>query len=117
MHVLIADDDRDSTHLLALIVQAEFPDATVDVAYDGKQALDLATARRPDFAVIDLEMPHMGGEESARAISELYAGDVPYLIALSGNVMRLSSLQGTGVFHDVQAKPCQVDKLLSAFKR
>lgn len=113
MHVLIVDDDHDATELLAFIVQAEFPNATVECAYDGQQALDMATAHRPDFAVMDLEMPRMDGEAAASKIAACYGAKSPRLIALSGDTPRLAKLQGKGPFHAVQAKPCDVEKLLN----
>lgn len=117
MHVLLVDDDRNAVELLAYLVQEEFPDATVDIGFDGKHAVELAKARRPDVVIMDLEMPVMDGEHSARAIAELYADALPYLIALSGNIPRLSHLQGAGLFRSLQAKPCDLERLFSTLRQ
>ena len=58
-HVLVVDDDRDGADTLGMVV--EELGNQVHVTYGGTQALDVATAFRPDLMLIDLAMPRIDG--------------------------------------------------------
>jgi len=68
IQILLADD-----HVLvrqglrALLERAEM---IVIEASDGQEALRIASARRPDVAVLDIGMPHLNGIETARRLRE-----------------------------------------------
>ena len=59
LRVLIVDDNRDDADALGLLL--EELDNQVHVTYGGIQALDVATAFRPDLMLVDLIMPRMDG--------------------------------------------------------
>ncbi len=59
LRVLIVDDNRDGADTLGLLVEAL--GHQVHVTYGGSQALDVATAFRPDLILVDLVMPDMDG--------------------------------------------------------
>jgi CheY-like chemotaxis protein len=59
IRVLIVDDDRDGADTLGMVI--EDLGNQVNVTYGGAQALDVATAFRPDIILIDLVMPSMNG--------------------------------------------------------
>jgi CheY-like chemotaxis protein len=59
LRVLVVDDDRDGADSLGLLVEELGSQA--HVTYGGTQALDVATAFRPDLMLIDLAMPHIDG--------------------------------------------------------
>jgi CheY-like chemotaxis protein len=59
LRVLVVDDDRDGADTLGMVV--EELGNQVNVAYGGTQALDVASAFRPDLMLIDLEMPQIDG--------------------------------------------------------
>jgi CheY-like chemotaxis protein len=59
LRVLIVDDNRDGADALGLLVEAL--GNQVHVTYRGAQALDVATAFRPDMMFVDLVMPDMDG--------------------------------------------------------
>ena len=66
--VLVADDDPD---ILALVrFRLERDGYEVLSAPDGETALDLALARTPDLAVLDVTMPHLDGYELTRRLRE-----------------------------------------------
>lgn len=59
--VLLVDDDPTIRAAYQIILkQAGYQ---LDVASDGKQALELATANQPDVVLLDLMMPNMNGLE------------------------------------------------------
>ena len=64
--VLVADDDPDILELVTYILKSEGYE--VVSAPDGLQALELARARRPQLAVLDVSMPNLDGLEVTRRL-------------------------------------------------
>ncbi len=60
-HALVVDDDEGIRSLFQRALESD--GWTVDLAENGKVALDLAGTRRPDFVLLDLMMPVMDGFE------------------------------------------------------
>lgn len=59
MKILLVDDDADSRHTLALLLQSAGHD--VAEAPDGEVAMKLLTVSTPDFVLTDLVMPNLDG--------------------------------------------------------
>jgi two-component system OmpR family response regulator len=66
--VLVVDDEPDILSLVSLRLREGGYDTAS--AADGRQAFEVAKARRPDAAVIDVWMPKMDGYELTRAIRD-----------------------------------------------
>ena len=107
--ILIVDDEADAADLLGMLLEMLLPGAEVIVRYGGQAAIHHATSHPPVAAILDLEMPGMNGEELAQALRHLFADQPPLLIALSGNVLRLSQIQGNGLFDHHLSKPVDPD--------
>jgi CheY-like chemotaxis protein len=82
--VLVVDDNRDAAEALAELLRIE--GASVHMAHDGPQALDVAAEQRLDAAVLDIGMPGMDGCELARRLRARAQPGRPrlLLIALTG---------------------------------
>jgi DNA-binding response OmpR family regulator len=66
--ILIADDDPD---ILALVsFRLERTGYEVVQARNGEEAVQVALARRPDLAVIDVMMPRIDGYEATRQLRQ-----------------------------------------------
>jgi DNA-binding response OmpR family regulator len=66
--ILIADDDPD---ILALVsFRLERAGYEVVQARNGEEAVQVALARRPDLAVIDVTMPRIDGYEATRRLRQ-----------------------------------------------
>ena len=78
----MVEDSEDSAESLAMLVRLQGHDART--AHDGREALAVADAYRPDLALIDIGLPDMDGYEVARRMRETpdLAGMV--LVALTG---------------------------------
>jgi DNA-binding NarL/FixJ family response regulator len=63
IRVLVADDDDLLRSLLRDWMQREVDVEVIDVAADGREALEKAMTLRPDVLLIDLKMPGMSGLE------------------------------------------------------
>ncbi len=82
LRVLIVDDNRDGADALGLLVEALGHE--VHVTYGGKQALDVATAFRPDLMLVDLLMPDMGGCEFTKHIRQIPSFAKTKIVAVTG---------------------------------
>jgi signal transduction histidine kinase/DNA-binding response OmpR family regulator len=80
--VLVADDNRDAAETMSLMLR--FMGHEVRTVHDGAEALSEAAQFRPDFALLDIGMPHLNGYEVARAIRKERWGSTVRLIALTG---------------------------------
>ncbi|MFC7337900.1 PAS domain S-box protein [Haloferula chungangensis] len=80
--VLIVDDNVEAASMLSM--EIEMFGHRVEVAHDGREAVDLAAEFRPDIIFMDLGMPHMNGYEAARAIRKKAWGQETMLVALTG---------------------------------
>jgi PAS domain S-box-containing protein len=80
--VLIADDNRDAAESLAILFRMEGHDVTV--AHDGRQALAVYQAVRPNVVLLDIGMPELSGYEVAQQIRRSASKSAVMLIALTG---------------------------------
>ena len=61
MRILVADDERDLAQALEAMLKREH--YSVDVVYDGQDALDYGLAENYDCLVLDIMMPRRDGLE------------------------------------------------------
>ena len=66
MKVLVVDDEKDITALVAYHLERE--GFRVLQAHDGFQALELVKRERPNVLILDLMLPHMGGLDVCRRL-------------------------------------------------
>jgi signal transduction histidine kinase/CheY-like chemotaxis protein len=81
--ILYADDEPLNRELMRGYFEGT--DHTLLLAENGAEALEMATARRPDVVLMDIRMPVMDGIEATRRIKEVM--DVPVL-ALTASSMK-----------------------------
>ena len=97
--VLIIDDDIDSAEVLAAVMQTM--GHTIRIGYDGQDGLRLAKERAPDVALLDVEMPLLGGPGMAYEmfLHDMGLEHVP-VVFLSGaaNLREIAAKVGTPYF-------------------
>jgi CheY-like chemotaxis protein len=69
MRVLVADDSSLFLAAVAEVIAASEGFELDALAESGEEAVELAAARRPDLALVDVHMPGIGGREAARRIA------------------------------------------------
>jgi CheY-like chemotaxis protein len=82
LRVLVADDNRDTTESLALMLTMKGHD--VRTAFDGEEAFRAAEDFRPEVALLDVGMPKASGHAVARRIREAPWGAPVVLVAQTG---------------------------------
>ena len=82
LRVLVVDDNRDGADALGLLV--EELGNQVHVTYGGTQALDVATAFRPDLMLVDLVMPDMDGCGLVMRLRQIPAFAQTKIVAITG---------------------------------
>jgi CheY-like chemotaxis protein len=95
LRILIADDDRDTANMLALILRDEGHE--VQVVLRGDEALDLCRLFRPDVVIADVNMPGTSGYAVARELRERHHNLAPPAYRhLRGMDKHLGSTAGKG---------------------
>ncbi len=80
--ILVVDDNRDGADMMSMLLRAEGHDT--QVAYDGKAAVEVAEAFRPEVVMLDLGLPMMDGYEVCRHLrAQAWAAGL-VVIALTG---------------------------------
>jgi CheY-like chemotaxis protein len=71
VRLLVADDDRVERSLLAHLAREAVGEVVVFEAEDGAEAIQLGLQQHPEIAVLDVNMPRLGGIEAAVTLREL----------------------------------------------
>jgi two-component system, NarL family, invasion response regulator UvrY len=69
IRVLVADDSASFLAAAAEVIAASEGFELDSLAQSGEEAVELAAARGPDLALIDINMPGIGGREAADRIT------------------------------------------------
>jgi signal transduction histidine kinase len=90
--ILIVDDNADARELLRIYLH----DAGYETfeAYNGEEAVDLATTVDPDLVLMDAMLPRMNGFEAARRIKQEASGEFLPIIMVSSLRDQSSKLLG-----------------------
>lgn len=92
IRVLIADDDKIATHILAAALQPWPFD--VAVVHDGEAAWTHLSERRPQLAILDWEMPGAAGPELCQRIRQTPVLAGTYVILLTAREGRANLVKG-----------------------
>jgi CheY-like chemotaxis protein len=80
--ILIVDDNQDAADSLGALLSLMGND--VHIAYDGLQAMEMATALHPHIVLMDIGLPKLNGYEAARQMRTVHGLTDVMLVALTG---------------------------------
>ncbi len=80
--ILVVDDNVDAASTLAMMLKLMGHE--VRTAHDGLEAVDAATAFRPELILLDIGMPRLNGYDTCRRIREQAWGKQARILALTG---------------------------------
>lgn len=109
--VLLVEDDALNADMLARRLRRR--GWAVDIAGDGRVAVERVQTQRYSLVLMDLDMPHMDGWAAMQALRDLGLGDLPLLVlsahSLPEDRGRALALGVAGYF----TKPLDLDALES----
>jgi len=113
LRVVLADDERPARRFLVNLLKS-FPDVEiVGEASNGREALDLIAEAKPALALLDLQMPELGGLETARLIKAGAAPMVAFVTAYDEFAVQAFELNAV----DYLLKPVERDRLATTLER
>jgi CheY-like chemotaxis protein len=113
--LLIVEDSELNRELLVQIFESSYD---LDVAVDGKAAVEAATTSRPDLILMDIALPGMSGLDAVRAIRANERGAGTPIVAVSSHVMpgdRERALEAG--CNEFVAKPIDDEALVALVRR
>jgi DNA-binding response OmpR family regulator len=111
--ILVVDDDWQMREVIRQTLEDE--GFVVEVAADGRQALDQAGRNRPAVLVLDMGLPLLDGYGVADGVRQLYADPPPILIVTADGraAEKARKVRAAGYL----SKPFDLDELCSAVTR
>jgi CheY-like chemotaxis protein/two-component sensor histidine kinase len=82
LRILIVDDNRDAADSLAMLLRTTGND--IRTAYDGLEAVQVASEFRPEVVLLDIGLPKIDGHQVAQRIRQETWGRQVCLIAVTG---------------------------------
>lgn len=116
LRILVADDNRDAAHTLAMLLQLEGHE--VRTVHDGVEALATGDDFAPQLVLLDIGMPLLDGYETARQIQERPWGKQAHLVALTGWGQEADRRKAMAAgFRDHLVKPAEPEALKTVMDR
>ena len=113
LRVVLADDERPARRFLIKLLET-FPDVeVVGEAGNGKDAVDLIEAQKPDLALLDLNMPETGGLDVARLVKAGATPSIAFVTAYDEFAVQAFELNAI----DYLLKPVERDRLATTLDR
>ncbi len=112
--ILVVDDSPEICELLQL--HLETAGYEVLLAADGTGAIELIKEMKPDLAIVDLNMPHLSGDEFVASLKSSPATrDVPVILLSSQeDLADHAKLLGAAAY---LSKPVSADRILAVVAR
>jgi signal transduction histidine kinase/DNA-binding response OmpR family regulator len=110
LRILIAEDNL--VNVKVLNAQLERLNIKADIAYDGKEALDLHNKAAYDIIISDCHMPNIDGFELAQTLTKKPQSRPLWLIAVTADALSGAAEKCTAAgFDDYMAKPCPQEEI------
>ncbi|HEY7191708.1 MAG TPA: response regulator transcription factor [Vicinamibacterales bacterium] len=111
--LIVADDERPARKFLVGLLKACAGAQLVGEAASGEEALSLIHTHRPHLALLDLQMPEMGGLEIVRRLTPQTLPLIAFVTAFDDHAIEAFELNAI----DYLLKPVQRDRLQSTIDR
>lgn len=113
LRVVVADDERPARRFLVNLLKA-CPDVDlVGEATTGEEAITVIQSRRPDLALLDLQMPELGGLDIVRRLAPATLPLIAFVTAFEDFAIEAFELNAI----DYLLKPVEADRLQATLDR
>src|ERR671913_1132785 len=113
LRIVLADDERPARRFLVNLLKSFADVEVVGEAANGKEAIDLIEAERPDLALLDLHMPETGGLDVARLIKAGATPSIAFVTAHDDFAIEAFELNAI----DYLLKPVERERLVRTIER
>jgi two-component system LytT family response regulator len=113
LKVIVADDERPARRFLTGLVKAADHVVLLGEAATGQEAVELIEKVRPDLALLDLQMPEMGGLEVVRHLDAETLPLIAFVTAFDDYAVEAFELNAI----DYLLKPVQKERLEATLAR
>jgi two-component system LytT family response regulator len=113
LRVVVADDERPARTFLTSLLKTCEAVELVGEAASGEEALALIESTRPNLALLDLQMPEIGGLDVVRRVPEHALPLVAFVTAFDDFAVEAFELNAV----DYLLKPVERDRLLATLRR
>lgn len=115
LRILLAEDNEFNQMVAVDTLESSIPGSKVDVAKNGREAVDMVMANTYDLILMDIQMPEMDGHEATRTIrasTDANVNSIP-IIAMTASVIKaeVDKCLESGM-NEFVGKPFQVEELL-----
>ena len=117
-NILIVDDDRDMVTALETVISDT--GATIETAYDGNEAIEIAKRFSPDLIVLDAMLPKRSGFLVLEKLkgSHKKKGEKPFVIMITGNEGKRHQIWAESLGVDGYLnKPFRMEKLVDSIEK
>ena len=80
--ILVAEDNEINQKIISHLLRRE--SIEVDIANDGKEAVEFFEKKEYDLLLLDLQMPHMDGFQTAKYIRKIIGSEIPIIAMTAG---------------------------------
>lgn len=109
--VLLVDDSRVARMMTRKMIETDRPGWQVAEAATGEEALDVYSRLLPDFVIMDVNMPGMGGLEATKRLKAVYPQAIVTL--LTANIQDPVRDQAESMGVGFMSKPVRGDVLMA----
>ncbi len=110
--ILVVDDERDEADLLKRLLEGEGYD--VDLAHNGREALEMLRAHMPSLVLLDYEMPEMDGIQVIQELKgDQSTRNLPVLLSTSSQILASEREQAD----EFLPKPFVIEDLLTLVEK
>jgi two-component system LytT family response regulator len=113
LRVVVADDERPARRFLVNLLKGCSGAELVGEASNGEEAVALIESKRPDLALLDLQMPELGGLDVVRRLSPAVLPLVAFVTAFEDFAIEAFELNAI----DYLLKPVETERLQATLDR
>ncbi len=83
MRILVVEDSQDTARMMQVLLKGQGYE--VKLAFDGREAIEVAKGFRPEVVLLDLTLPDLSGAEVAEELHGTEGFERTAFVAVSGN--------------------------------